>query len=99
MKRKRLLWLIPLWLAIAIFLTFWLREAVEQLLIRPLLYLLWMLNLLYHAIPQVVLWVATLALLLMLAFSFILRNLSFGNLRPRPKIHANHSPGEWRGVF
>ena len=86
MNRKRLLWLVPLWLAAAVFLAFWLRESVEQLIIRPMFYLLWMLNLLYHAIPQVVLWIGLLSLILVLALSFVLRNISFDSLRPRRKI-------------
>lgn len=86
MNRKRAYWLIPLWVAAAGLLAFSLRETVMDLIIRPLLYLFWILNILYRAIPQVVLWVVLLAVMLLFIISFFLQNLSLANLRPKPKL-------------
>lgn len=90
-NRKRFVWLLPVWLAAALLLAFFLRDVVFQLVIQPVLYLFWMLNLFYRAIPQVILWAVLLSILLMFAISFISRNISFGGLLPR-KREPKHGP-------
>lgn len=85
-NRKRfLLLLLPVWLAAALLLAFFLRDVVAQLVIQPVLYIFWMLNLVYRAIPQVILWAVLLSILLLFAISFIARNVSFRNLFPRKR--------------
>lgn len=90
-NRKHLAWLLLVWLAAALLLAFFLRDLVFQVVIQPVLYLFWMLNLFYRAIPQVILWAVLLSILLMFAISFISRNLSFGSLLPR-KREPKHGP-------
>jgi hypothetical protein len=84
-NRTRFLLLLPVWLLAAFLLAFPLRDIVNQLVIQPVLYLFWMLGLVYRAIPQVVLWAALIAIMLLLAASFVVKNISFSRLRPRRK--------------
>lgn len=56
-------------------LAYLLRDVVEVLLVRPLMYLFWALSLLYHALPQPVVWVALVLLLFYLVFARALRGL------------------------
>lgn len=71
------------WLAAAFLLAFFLRDIILHWVIQPMLYWLWMLNLLYRAIPQAVLWVTLVSILLMFAISLLAQNISFRNRLPR----------------
>jgi hypothetical protein len=64
-------------LVIAIFL----RDAVEELIIRPLAYLLWWLGVLYRFIPQPVLWFLLVLTMLVLTLESVAGKLEL----PRPK--------------
>lgn len=93
-NRKHFALLLSIWLAAAFLLAFFLRDIVLQLFIQPVLYLLWLLNLVYRAIPQVILWAVLVAILLMYAISLIARNISFRKLFPRkrkPKYGPVHA--------
>ncbi len=86
MKRQRI---IPLaFLAIAaLLLAFPLQEAVQAIVIRPLLYLLWGAGILYRSIPQFWIWVVLLA-----AIFFILLSPFLDDLPPIPRRHRKEPP-------
>jgi hypothetical protein len=66
MKRSPVL-LVILWLVGAWVLAFPLRSAVERLVVEPLVYMLWMLGILYRAIPQPVVWLVVLLIMFYVA--------------------------------
>ena len=70
--RNRLLFL-GLVLLVAIPLALVLRDVVRQVLVVPLLYLLWLGSLLFHAVPQVFFWALLLAITLFLAVRSLTR--------------------------
>jgi hypothetical protein len=85
MKRSRLFLLLSLWLLAAFLLAFPLRDAVEQLILQPLAYFLWLLNMLYRAIPQPILWVLVVAVMIYAAASLFLKNFTPSFSRPRKR--------------
>jgi hypothetical protein len=66
-SRRGQRFLLGVGLVAALLLAFPLRGLVEEIIVRPLAYLLWMLELLYRAVPQPVVWVAMLVVMLYLA--------------------------------
>jgi hypothetical protein len=85
MKRRNFLLLLPVWVLAAALLAFLLRDVVFRLFVVPMVYLLWVLGLVYRAIPQSVLWIALVTVALLTALSVVLRNVSLSGLRPRQK--------------
>ena len=66
----------------ALIMAFMLRDVVEQLIIRPLMYLFWIVTVYYRYIPQPVLW-----LLLVIVMIY----LSFGRFASKVELPATHS--------
>ena len=64
--RRQLRWagLLLLMFLAALILAFLLRDVVEQLVLRPLLYLGWLLGIVYRLIPQPVLWLLLVLLMI-----------------------------------
>lgn len=83
MNRRQLL-LLPFWVLAALLLAYPLREAVVQGIILPILYLLWMLRLLYRALPQPLLWILLITGVLFWALTFVLKNLPPAETRTQP---------------
>jgi len=61
----------------ALMIAFLLRDVVEQVVIRPAIYLFWLLGILYHAIAQPVLWLALVLVMLYLTLAWLV-----GRLKP-----------------
>ncbi len=81
MKRYPIL-LVILWLVGAFVLAFPLRAAVEQLIVEPLAYLLWLLGILYRAIPEPFIW-----LFVLLGMFYVAVGSFYG--KPRQDIRPN----------
>ncbi len=62
-------WLVLGVLAIVAIMAFALRDVIERDVIVPLAYLWWLINLLYHAFPQSVLWIVLVAGVFLIAVS------------------------------
>ncbi len=92
MKRGPVL-LIILWLVGAFVLAFPLRSAVEQLIIAPLAYFLWMLGVLYRAIPQPLVWLVVLLVMFYVALGSFYGRPS-QEIRPDTKPHPARGPLE-----
>ena len=84
MKKKLLL---PfLLLLTALMVAFFLQDVVEQLIIRPAAYLLWLLGLFYHYIPQPVLWVLMILILVSLVMGRLIRQFNSSGSPDQKKI-------------
>ena len=99
MKRRRPLWLILLWLLVALVLAFYLREAVTDLIVLPLAYVLWLLNMLYRAIPQPIVWLVLVAIMLYVISSILLKNVSLRGLRSQKTELTNGPVKELAGIL
>lgn len=77
MIRKRLFMLFALFLLVAA-VAFELRDPIYEMVIVPLAYLLWLIGLYYHLVPQVVLWVALILLMLLTATRTLLMQIPLG---------------------
>ncbi len=86
MDKKRIFLLAPLAIA-ALLLAFPLRQAVENIIIQPLQYLLWGADILYRSVPQFWIWVAMSAVIF-----FILLSPFLEDLPPIPKRHKKEPP-------
>lgn len=53
---RRQLWLVGLAVSAALVIAIFMRDAVEQLIIRPAAYLFWWLGIFYRFLPQPILW-------------------------------------------
>lgn len=73
----------------ALLLAFFFRDAVYQMVVVPLAYVIWIVRLYYSAIPQGVLWTALLALL----FLAVLWNL-IPEVTPAARHEPTHKPPE-----
>lgn len=69
-------------LGIAIFL----RDVVEQMIVRPAAYLLWWLGIFYRFIPQPVLWFLLVLFLLYLTWNGFAGNFKWPNWRNRKRV-------------
>jgi hypothetical protein len=75
-----------------------LSGLVRELIVIPLLHLLWLIRVLFESIPQVVIWVGVLALLSIMAWN----SLSKSRPRPlaRPSVAARRAPvAAWAANF
>ena len=87
MKRRRFL-LIPAGLLVAIILAFFLRDIIRQAVVTPIAYLWWALNLVYAAVPQLVLWILLLAVIIFIAITSLLTLSSDGRTFEKPSRPA-----------
>jgi hypothetical protein len=75
------------YLAALLFLTmviaYLLLDVVEQLVIRPIIYLFWVLGVVYSYVPQPVLWLVVVMVLIYLALSNLLGKIDFADSDPR----------------
>jgi hypothetical protein len=62
----------------ALFLAFFLRDVVEQLVIVPLIYFWWLLGLYYSTFPQFVLWVVLILAVLFSAGTSLMPRIRYG---------------------
>lgn len=86
MDKKRIFLLVPLVVA-ALLLAFPLREAVEDIVIQPMQYLIWGAGILYRSIPQFWIWVALSGIIF-----FILLLPFLDDLPPIRKRHKKEPP-------
>ena len=97
MNRRRLL-LAAAGLVVAVILAFFLQDVIRRIVITPLAYLWWVLNLFYAAIPQLLLWIVLLAGLVLIA-SISLLNWYSGSRRyvepPKPALGPVESLSGW----
>ena len=65
--KPRKFWLASAGFLVAIILAFLLQDIIRRMVITPLAYLWWLLNLIYATLPQLLLWILLLAGLVLLA--------------------------------
>lgn len=80
MNRK--LQLVGLAVLAALVIAFVLRDVVEQVIIRPLVYLFWIVGLLYRLVPQPILWVLLVVVMIFLALSSVVGKIALPFARP-----------------
>lgn len=80
MTRKS--WLYALAAVAALLIAFLLRDVVEQLIIRPLIFLAWWLGYLYRFLPQPVIWLLLVLFLIYLAVGRIAGQIELPEERP-----------------
>ena len=83
MKPRRIL-LIPAGLLVAILLAFFLQDVIRQAVVTPIAYLWWVFNLVYSAVPQLVLWILLLAVIILSFITSLLNGFSFGRSYEQP---------------
>ena len=88
MDKKRIFLLIA-FIFVALLLAFPLRQAVEDVLIRPLLYLAWGAGVIYHSLPQFGVWVVMLVVIF-----FILLSPFFNNPPDLPIMRKKEPPSK-----
>ena len=86
MDKKRIFLLALLTIA-ALLLAFPLQKAVQDIIIQPMIYLVWGAGILYRSIPQFWIWVVMLAIIF-----FILLSPFLDDLPPIPKRHKKEPP-------
>ena len=69
---------------LAALLAFPLRTAVYQAVIVPLAFILWLLGLLYHSLPQFVWWIVVVALILYMFGKSVYQEVEFTKRREQP---------------
>ena len=84
---RRKVQLVALAVSAALVIAIFLRDAVEQLIIRPAAYIFWMLGELYRFVPQPVLWFLLVLAMLYLTLESIARKFEW----PRPRIKRQSS--------
>jgi hypothetical protein len=90
MSRRRLQ-LAVLAACAALVISIFLRDAVEQLLIRPAAYLLWMLGVFYRFIPQPILWFLVVLAMLYLTLDSIAGKFEWPRLKKK-QLQSNLGP-------
>lgn len=61
-------------------LTFFLQDVIEQIIIRPALYLFWLAGVIYRFIPQPVLWIVLLLLFALVTVNILIRKMFFQDI-------------------
>jgi hypothetical protein len=67
----------------ALVMAFLLRDVVEQMIIRPAMYLFWVVSVYYHYIPQPVLWLLLVVVMIYLSLGRLARKFEPPALRPK----------------
>jgi hypothetical protein len=83
MRSGRVL-LIPAGLVVAAILAFLLQDVIRQVVVTPLAYLWWVLNLTFSAIPQLILWIILVAVLILIVISSLVSWISIGRKPAEP---------------
>ena len=76
--------LIPAGLVVAAILAFLLQDVIRQVVVTPLAYLWWVLNLTFSAIPQLILWIILVAVLILIVISSLVSWISIGRKPAEP---------------
>ena len=76
--------LIPAGLVVAAILAFLLQDVIRQVVVTPLAYLWWVLNLTFSAIPQLILWIILVAVLILIIISNLVSWISIGRKPAEP---------------
>ena len=75
MMNKKRIFLLAAFIIAALLLAFPLRQAVEEVIIQPILYLIWGAGVIYHALPQFGIWVVMLAVIFFILLMPFLEDL------------------------
>lgn len=89
MKNKHLLTLALILAALAV--TFVLQDVIEQIIIRPVLYILWVAGILYGFVPQPILWGVLILLFVLVTIHFLVRKIFFQDMFQT--LHTNPAQG------
>lgn len=86
MKKKLLLSILLLLSALIV--AFFLQDVVEQLIIRPAAYILWLLGLFYRYIPQPVLWVFLVLILVSMVMVRLIQQFNSSGSPEQKRVQA-----------
>jgi hypothetical protein len=76
--------LIPAGLVVSAILAFLLQDVIRQVVVTPLAYLWWVLQLTFSAIPQLILWIILVAVLILIVISSLVSWISIGRKPAEP---------------
>jgi hypothetical protein len=84
----RKIFLAVLAVSAALLVAIFLRDAVEQFIIRPAAYIFWFVGQLYHFVPQPVIWFLLVLVLLFLTLENVARKIEWPRLKEEPQPAA-----------